>query len=88
MFIESVFREIKNICPVIPRMGIPGKQSILFLKVWINQGNKQENMHRSENMNVLYAYRLSGVYDVDRLDGEECFMWIFIQALMPEWNSV
>lgn len=45
-------------------------------------------MHRSENMNVLYAYRLSGVYDVDRLDDEECFMWIFIQALMPEWNSV
>lgn len=72
---------------MVPRMGIPGKQNILFLEVWISQGKKQENMHRSEGTNVLYAYRLSGVYNVDILDGMECFLWIFIQALMPQQDS-
>lgn len=74
MLIQSVFREIKNVCPMVPSMGIPGKQNILFLEEWINQGKKWEKMHRSEDMDVLYAYRLSGVYNVDILDGMECFL--------------
>lgn len=53
-----------NICAMMLRMDIPGKENILILKTRINSGNEQENVQRSEDTDVSYAYRVAAIYDV------------------------